>query len=114
MLIFSFVGRFRVPLLEIRRDSGYADRIRAYDVVVDGSKIGEVRNGEIKRFPISAGDHELRLRIDWCGSKPIVFAISEEALIAFEAKSGLRGLKVIAALFYVLFARDSYITLTRS
>jgi hypothetical protein len=53
-----------VPLLEIRRDSGYADRVRAYEVWIDGAVVGEIRDGEVKQFPVASGDHELRIKID--------------------------------------------------
>jgi quinol monooxygenase YgiN len=56
-----------MPILEIRRDSGYADRIRAYEVWVDDAAVGKIRDGEVKQFTVSSGDHELRIKIDWRG-----------------------------------------------
>jgi hypothetical protein len=45
-------------------------RLRASKVVVDGKKVGEIRNRETKNFlsPVSGGQHDLSLKIDWCGS----------------------------------------------
>jgi hypothetical protein len=102
-----------VPLLEIRRDSGYADRVRAYEVWIDDAVIGEIRDGEVKQFPVASGDHELRIKIDWCGSQPVKFSIGEEGLAAFQAKSGLRGGWIVGARWCVLFARDSWVKLNR-
>jgi hypothetical protein len=39
--------------------------LRAYKVVVDGKTVGEIRNGETKEFPMSAGQHDVSLKIDW-------------------------------------------------
>jgi hypothetical protein len=99
--------------LAIERDSGYADRMRACQVIVDGMKVGEVRNGETKRFLISPGQHRFWLKIDWCGSNTVDFTVSEGDEIRFCAKSNLRGVKVFAALWYALFARNSYLSLER-
>jgi hypothetical protein len=99
--------------LTIERDSGYADRIRAYQVIVDGTKVGEVRNGETKQFFITPGQHQFWLKIDWCGSKTVDFTVSEGDEIRFCAKSNLRGIRVLAAVWYALFDRNSYLLLER-
>ena len=99
--------------LTIKRDSGYADRLRRYRVLVDGSEIGKIGNGETKTFQVAPGKHELLLKIDWCRSKPIEFLASEGASVTFLAKSNLRGLKLVAALWYALFAWNSWLVLER-
>jgi hypothetical protein len=100
-----------LALLKIVRDSGYADRLRAYKVIVDGKTAGQIRDGETKEFPISGGQHDLSLKIDWCGSQRVQFTISDGDALTFHAKSNLRGPKLIAALWYALFARTSYLRL---
>ncbi len=94
------------------RDSGYADRLRAYEVIVDGNTAGEIRNGGTKKFPISSGQHDLLLKIDWCGSKTIRFTTGDGEVRTFDAKSNLRGPKLLAALWYALFACSSWIVLS--
>jgi hypothetical protein len=98
-----------LALLNIVRDSGYADRLRAYKVIVDGKTAGEIRNGETKEFPISSGQHELSLKIDWCGSKTIRFTVADGDVLRFDAKSNLRGPRVLALAWYALFAWSSYL-----
>jgi hypothetical protein len=102
-----------LALLKIVRDSGYADRLRAYKVIVDGKTAGEIRDGETKDFPVSAGQHNLSLKIDWCGSQTIQFTVANGDALTFDAKSNLRGPKLVAALWYALFARSSYLHLER-
>jgi hypothetical protein len=99
--------------LTIVRDSGYADRIRKYKVVIDGVVVGHVSNGETKEFPVSAGCHHLCMKIDWCGSKLIEFTATEREAVTFRARSNLRGFKLFGALWFILFDRNSYILLER-
>jgi hypothetical protein len=100
--------------LTIMRDSGYADRIRKYKVVIDGALAGYISNGETKEFAVSPGRHGLCMKIDWCGSKPLEFTVAEGDSVTFQAKSNLRGLKIFANLWYIVFDRNSYILLERS
>jgi hypothetical protein len=72
---------------------------------------GEIGNGETKEFSISSGQHDLSLKIDRCGSKTMQFTVAEGAALTFGAKSNLRGLKPLAALWYALFAWSSWIVL---
>ena len=97
--------------LIVVRDSGYADRLRAYTIVLDGVVIGTIRNGETKTFPIVPGPHSISLKIDWCGSKPVRFAAADGDSVAFDAKSNLRGLKIMSALWRSVFAWNSWLLL---
>jgi len=103
-----------MAVLKIVRDSGYADRLRAYQVILDGVKIGEIRNGQTQQFPVTPGLHAISLKIDWCGSKAIEFTVTGEDQLTFQAKSNLRGPKLVSALWYVIFDRNSYLLLKRS
>lgn len=97
--------------ITLARDSGYADRIRSYRVLLDGLEIGTISNGESKTFSVEPGAHELVLKIDWCSSNTVRFDLPEARSIRFECGSSLRGIKLFLALYYVLFARDQYIWL---
>jgi len=100
--------------LTIVRDTGYADRLRRYKVIVDGTSIGEVGNGETRRFSVSPGLHRVSLKIDWCGSKAVSFNLDEGEGLTLQARSSLRGSRLLGALWYVLFAPNSYILLERT
>ena len=97
--------------IRISRDSGYADRLRAYSVMVDGSEVGSVRDGEMKVFPVEAGEHTVRAKIDWAGSKTLTFAVGENEEAAFRVKSNLRGTRLFFALWYSTFGSSSYLLL---
>lgn len=100
--------------LKVTRDSGYADLVRAYAVIVDDKKIGELRNGESKEFLISAGDHSIAARIDWCGSKTHQFRVNDGDSLSFNISSNLRGIRILLATWYVLFDRDSYLQIEKT
>ena len=100
--------------LKIVRDSGYADRLRAYQVILDGRRVGEIKDGETQEFAIVPGQHQISLKIDWCGSKAIEFTVTGEERLTFQAKSNLRGPRVFAAIWYAIFDRNSYLLLEQS
>jgi hypothetical protein len=97
--------------LRIVRGSNYADKCRVYWIALDGNKIGKVKNGEAKELAISSGRHDLSIRLDWCGSKTLPFTSSEGEVVTFRVTTNLRGVRIFLALWYVLFARNSYLVL---
>lgn len=99
-------------MIRIKRDSGYADRIRAYKVVLDGDVIAEIRNGQQLELDVPPGRHRLHLKIDWCRSNYVDFEASENT-IEFECGSNLRGFKILLALLYITFLRSQYIWLKK-
>lgn|SRR3989338_2972024 len=97
-------------MIRIKRDTGYADRLRAYKVVLDGNVIGEIRNGQQVEFDVESGKHMLNLKIDWCRSNIVEFEIKQDS-VQFECGSNLRGFKILLAIFYVILLRSKYIWL---
>jgi hypothetical protein len=100
--------------LIIHRDSAYADYLRAYRIILDGKKIGEIANGETKEFTISAGQHELSMKIDWCGSGCIQFSAADDDAQVFLAKANVRGAKLLMAAWFAIFATKSWIILKQA
>lgn len=99
-------------MIRIKRDTGYADRIRAYKVVLDGNVIGEIRNGQQVEVDVAPGKHQLNLKIDWCRSNIVDFEMNQDA-VEFECGSNLRGFKILFAIVYATFLRSQYIWLTK-
>jgi len=100
-----------MPLVTIIRDAGYVDRLRAYQIMIDGQTVGELKNGEIKQFSVPAGQHQLAVKVDWCGSKRVHFKIAEGETLEFDAKSNVRGKHGYGILWTVFFDRYSYLAL---
>lgn len=57
--------------LEVRRQKKGGDILRSYHIMVDGVEIGEIHRGQSRVFSLPSGRHEIRLKIDWGGSRPI-------------------------------------------
>jgi len=58
--------------IHVHRESGpFRDRLRSYKVLVDDEVVGKVKPGEDVRHAVPPGEHVVRIRIDWTGSKPL-------------------------------------------
>jgi hypothetical protein len=100
-----------MPTLIINRDSGYADSLRAYKLLLDGHEVGKIRGGESKSFTVSAGEHTIRAKIDWCSSPSESFVAADET-VSFEVFSKLRGIRLLGAIF-AIFNPNGYIGIRR-
>lgn len=56
-----------------RQHQAWVDRARSYTVVLDGRKVGKLRNGQAAEYAISPGAHVLQVRLDWSGSQRLAF-----------------------------------------
>ena len=92
--------------VKLKRDSGYADRLRAYHVVLDGKKVMKIGNGESVEISVQPGNHELFIKIDWYCSNKINFTISEGQTKLFDCGSSLRGIKLIFAIVYITYSKN--------
>ena len=95
-------------MIIIKRVTGYADKFRAYKVLLDGIEIGDIRQGESKQFPVQEGKHTLQLKIDWCTSESITFDFLDKP-IEFECGSNTAMKAALSAFFktnnYMRFKR---------
>lgn len=89
----NFGGK-QMASLKIVRDSGYADLVRFYEIVLDGKRVGKIWDGDTTELTVSPGQHSLSIRIDWCGSETISFTVEEGSSILFEVKNGCRGVRI--------------------
>ena len=97
--------------ITIRRTTSYADRLRAYKIVVDGAVAGTVQAGQPVTIPVTPGRHSLCMRIDWCG---IPFEALTEESVTFQCGSSLANWRDFMMFFYVLFRPREYLWLRRA
>ncbi len=81
-------------------------------VFIDGVEVDRIKQGTTIQIEVPPGEHELRMKIDWCSSRPMLFTVSSSENLAFHVKSNLRG-RTFQVLYFTLFARDEYIVLER-
>lgn len=100
--------------ITVRRKTSYADRLRAYEVRLDGVAVGSVRARGAVTVPVSPGKHSLALRIDWCGSPRVDFEAHTGEELVFECGSSLSGWRLLLGLFYIIFRTKQYLWLRRA
>ncbi|MGD0255858.1 MAG: DUF4190 domain-containing protein [Acidimicrobiales bacterium] len=71
-----------------RNPAPWRDRYRSYKVLVDGAEVGTVRNGETTDFGISAGHHEVRIKLDWAGSNLLSLDVGVGEVAHLECEPG--------------------------
>jgi hypothetical protein len=86
-------------MIRIKRDSGYADRLRAYKVVLDDNVVGVLNNGKQFELEVTPGKHRLQLKIDW-GCSNIVDFEMKDCDIEFQCGNNLKGFKILLSIFY--------------
>jgi hypothetical protein len=94
------------------RDSGYADRVRDYRVLLDGAEIGRIGNGAEKSFDIAPGAHQLMIKVDWGRSNIECFTIAQDQSAKFRCGSNLRGWRLLLALYYATIGFRNYLWLS--
>ena len=61
----------------INRTSEYNNRLRDYQIFLDGKKIGVIANGQTKEFETTAGRHTIIAKIDWCSSPEMAVTLND-------------------------------------
>ena len=63
--------------IKIQRSNEYINRLRDYQIFVDGQKIDTIANGQIKEIQVSAGQHKIFAKIDWVSSQELSLDLAE-------------------------------------
>ena len=95
-------------MITITREKAYGDKLRSYNVILDGKKIGSIKEGETKSFDSTAGQHTLFLKIDWASSNKIQFSGDAQFQCIHAAKGFFR---ILLAILYTSILSGRYITL---
>ena len=93
-----------------RKRGGMRDWFRSYVIMVDSNQVGTIKRGQRVELPVSRGEHELCLKIDWCASPAITFSVQPGAVIGFFCEPGAAA---TAGLRAVVSNTDQYINLVR-
>lgn len=100
-------------MIKIKRDSGYADVVRGYKVMLDGKAVARVYDGQTISVDVPPGKHQLYIKLDLWRSNILEFEAGSGEIL-FECGNHLRGWRVFLSLFYGAFCPRSYIWLRRS
>ena len=100
-------------VIRISRVTSYADRFRRYRILVDGVDRAQISAGQTIEIPVTAGEHSVVAKIDWCGSPTMKLTVDSDSVVSLECASNLQGMRVFLVSFYVLFYRNHYLALTQ-
>jgi hypothetical protein len=93
-----------------REHRGRADRLRAYQVEVDGRAVAGVRAGESTELRLPAGEHTVRLRLDWATSRRLALRLADGEVVRLRCWPRANP---VTALFWVLIGFRRAIRLGR-
>lgn len=85
----------------------WMDRNRVYKVIIDDLVVGELWPAQSGSFDISAGQHRVRVKIDFMGSRELVVSANAGEVVELTCK----GHGSAAAMFNTFFRRNSYVDL---
>jgi len=97
--------------ISVSRDSGYADRLRDYRVLLDGAEIGRIGDAGERGFEVAAGRHQLMMKVDWGRSNILSFEVGQDQSMKFRCGSSLRGWRIMLTFFYATFGFRNYLWL---
>lgn len=94
-----------MPKLIIKRNSEWANKMRSFDLYLNGVKFAEIKDKQVLSFEIPEGKYQLIAKIDWCGSQPLIIEIREGEIKRIEVTGFIFSkyflpLGVIAGLLY--------------
>jgi hypothetical protein len=95
-------------LVVMRPQARWRDRLRVYEIVVDGTVRGSVESGGSLAVALDPGLHEVRANIDWTGSPHVSVQITEAATLHLRVEPAGNSLK----LFPQLLGRNRYLKLS--
>jgi hypothetical protein len=105
------------PLIEqaelvISRTTQYLNCLSKFSVWLDGNEVGSIANGATERFAISAGQHMIFVKIDWCMSDKVTADFETGKPVDLVCGSDFTGWKLPLAVLYLWSGKFIYLRRT--
>ena len=98
-----------MPTITVTRPTtAWRDRARKYKVLLDGAVAAEISHGESTALEVPPGPHEVRAKIDWCTTPPVVVTGDEQLTV--QTGTG----NAFTAIFVAVFTPSRYLRLERA
>ena len=94
--------------LRIIRRSGYADALRSYKILINGTAVGSVALNSVLDLEVPCGPLEIEARVDWARSSPLAIEAVPGKKIEVEVSNNWGAL---LGLWAVTFGYRSYLLL---
>ena len=95
----------------IKRDGGYTDAARDYNIHVDGEKVATISRDSEKKITVQPGKHTIQLKIDWCCSAELEIAADHSKPVRLKCGANSNPL---LALLYISIWRKKYLSLQQA
>ncbi len=90
----------------VNRKTNYAGYFRSYQIILDGTKIGTIKNGETKEFETTSGDHFIQSKVDWFCSPELPLKLREEDKKVINIGDSNYGWILLFALGIIMFSTN--------
>jgi len=100
--------------VNFKRKKAWANKFSPFDIIVDGQKIGRIKEGENKDIEILTGIHEFFIRVPWSWhrSKKLTFDIKFGKQYIFICKGSTgSGFNPFLNFWYVFVDFNNYLVL---
>jgi hypothetical protein len=67
-----------------RAPGGWRDRLRRYQVMIDGEQVATIKHGERLELPVPPGRHTVYLQISWARSPQLEVAVAPGDVVSLE------------------------------
>lgn len=71
-----------------RVPGGWRDRLRRYQVIIDGEPVASIKRGERLDLDVTAGQHTVFLRISWARSPRLEVDVAPGEVVSLECAPG--------------------------
>lgn len=90
------------------REMEWADRLRVYQIIIDGVSRGKISQKQSVELDVSPGTHQVQLKIDWCRSPTLDVLVEGEVRLGCKSNVNTRS-----GLLAPIFQKDNWISLWR-
>lgn len=98
--------------LELIRPKQYQDRIRDYQILIDGIEVTTIEPGGTKLITVPDDAELIQAKIDWCYSPKIKLEeVKSGKLIVKNNIGGSFLASLFLPLYYITFGREKYLTI---
>ena len=87
-VVAAAAGEGRGVISLARSAGGFRDLLRAYKVLIDRREVGSAKRGQRLHLPVTAGHHDIQLKIDWCSSPVLTVEVAPGAVTRLHCEPG--------------------------
>jgi hypothetical protein len=95
--------------IRLVRPSLFVDRIRSYQILLNGKQAGKIGNNSTLEIRVPAGPVTIEARLDWVRSQPLTINAPPGQTLEIEVRNHWGASR---ALWAISFGRNTYLLLT--